>query len=87
MTRITMKPDRTFTLNSEKLRKHFIAYCESMGMDSNQWNSDIHTYQVMMEGHSPKSLRAIFTNRNTGKQLIFTIGIYYGKYEIHKIGI
>jgi hypothetical protein len=83
---MSLKNIHTFNLNAKKLQKHWKKYCLDMGIDSNQWNSDIHmTPEKMMEGTSPTRLRAIFTNINSGVQKIFAIGKYYGKYEIMEV--
>jgi len=75
-------PQRTFDLNAEKIRKHFIKHCADMGMNPADWDSDIGMFELMMEGTSPKRLQAVFTNKNSGKQIVFTLGQYYGKYKI-----
>lgn len=83
---ILSKDQKTFQRNADRILKAWKKYAEEIGIDTNLWTYNIHmTPPVMMEGTSPKRLRGIFTHKNSGKEIIFSLGVYNGKYEVSKV--
>ena len=81
-----MTDQRKLELNTQRIRKHWKAYCKDMGMNISDWTEGIYlSPECMMEGTSVNRLTGEYTNKTSGKKLYFGLGLYYGRYEVHNL--